>query len=206
MASSHSSLNWSIVAKHEAFPRRAAAGRGVADVADDDAGLLVDVLEQGRADGDVARTADDGVVGIDAERREEGVHRAAHAPVEAGVAGEDLRQRAVDEDSRWPGPAWCPWRPSRRRADSRRRSSSRMIFISAASSSLWMADRPLARISPWLAMRAVDVVVDVQQIGLADGGGFLADRKVRRAAVVVFDVLEVPLLLDRIEHVLRTPG
>ena len=60
--------------------------------------LLVDVLEERRADGDVGRAADDRVVRIDAERREEGVHRAAEAAVDAGVAGEDLGQRAVDDE------------------------------------------------------------------------------------------------------------
>ena len=52
-------------------------------------------------------------------------------------------------------------------------------------------------------MRAEDVVVDVEQVGLADGGRFLTDRKVGRAAVIVGDVFEMPLLLDRVEHLLE---
>ena len=83
----------------DAFPHRAAAERGVADVGDDDARLAVDALEQRRARGDRARAADDGVVRIDAERREEGVHRAAESAVEAGLAREDLAVRAVDEEA-----------------------------------------------------------------------------------------------------------
>ena len=41
------------------------------------------------------------------------------------------------------------------------------------------------------------------RIGLADGRGFLADRQMRRAAVVVFDALVVAAQLDLIEHVLE---
>ena len=66
-----------------------------------------------------------------------------------------------------------------------------------------MAERPLARISPWLRWRAVDVVVDAEQVGLADGRGFLADRQVGRAAVVVLDALVVAAELDLVEHVLE---
>ena len=53
------------------------------------------------------------------------------------------------------------------------------------------------------AVAAVDVVVDAEQVRLADGGGFLADRQVRRAAVVVFDALVVAAELDLVEHVLE---
>ena len=53
------------------------------------------------------------------------------------------------------------------------------------------------------AVRAEDVVVDVEQIRLADGRRFLTDRKMRRAAMVVRDVLEMPLLLHRVEHFLE---
>ena len=42
--------------------------------------------------------AHDGVVRVDAEGREEGVHRAAQAAVEAGLAGEDLAVSAVDQE------------------------------------------------------------------------------------------------------------
>ena len=50
------------------------------------------------AHGDGAAAADDGVVGIDAEGREEGVHGAAQAAVEAGLPGEDLGHRAVEQE------------------------------------------------------------------------------------------------------------
>ena len=67
-------------------------------LADDDARLLVDPLEQRRADADIRRAADDGVVRVDAERREERVHRAAHALVEARLAPENFRERAVQQE------------------------------------------------------------------------------------------------------------
>ncbi len=50
------------------------------------------------------------------------------------------------------------------------------------------------------AVRAEDVVLGAQEIGLADGGRFLADRQVRRAPVVVLDALVVAFLLDAVEH------
>ena len=83
----------------DAFPHRTAAERGVADVGDHDAGLAVHPLEQRRAGRDRARAAHDRVVGIDAERREEGVHGAAESAIEAGFAREDLAVRAVDEEA-----------------------------------------------------------------------------------------------------------
>ena len=107
----------------EGFPRRAAAGRGVADVGDHDAAALVDVLEERRADGDVGRTAHDRVVRIDAERRKEGVHRTAEAAVDTGVAGKDLGQRAVDDEVDRQVLRRALARLSRRRAGSRRQSS-----------------------------------------------------------------------------------
>ena len=67
-------------------------------------GLRLTRLKSAAPGGDVARAADDGVVGIDAEGREEGVHRAAQAAVEAGLAGEDLAPARRRSGSRWPGP------------------------------------------------------------------------------------------------------
>ena len=55
------------------------------------------------------------------------------------------------------------------------------------------------------AVAAVDVVIHAEQVGLPDGRGFLADRKVRRAAVVVFDALVAAAELDLVEHVLKRP-
>ena len=50
------------------------------------------------------------------------------------------------------------------------------------------------------AVAAVDVVVDVEQVRLTDGGGLLADGEVRRAAVVVLDALVVAAELHLVEH------
>ena len=82
---------------------------GVTDVADDDAGFVVDLLIQCRADGDIARAAHDGVVRIDAKGREEGVHRAAHAFVESRLPAEDLGQGPVDQISLSARSLTVPW-------------------------------------------------------------------------------------------------
>src|SRR5205823_1315960 len=53
--------------KTERLPSRTAARGRVADIADDDARLVVDLLEKGCPDRDVRRAAHDRVVWIDAE-------------------------------------------------------------------------------------------------------------------------------------------
>jgi ribosomal protein L15E len=52
-------------------------------------------------------------------------------------------------------------------------------------------------------VRAEDVIVRIEQIGLPDRRRLLTDREMRRTAVVVRNVLKVPLLLDRVEHLLE---
>jgi hypothetical protein len=58
----------------DALPHRTATEGRVTDVGDDDPPGAVAAFEEGRAGCDGARTADDGVVRIDAQRGEEGVH------------------------------------------------------------------------------------------------------------------------------------
>ena len=50
------------------------------------------------------------------------------------------------------------------------------------------------------AVAAVDVVVHVEEKGLAHGRGLLADREVRRAPVVVLDALVRAAQLDLVQH------
>ena len=78
-----------------------------------------------------------------------------------------------------------------------------MIVSSASSSSLCDGREALGEDFAVAAVAAVDVVVHAQQVGLADGGGLLADRQVRRAAMVVLDALVVAAQLDLVEHVLK---
>ena len=75
----------------DALPHGTTRTGGVADVGNDNARFLVDLLEQRRADRNIARSAYDGVVRVDAERREKCMHGAAHAFVEPGLAAENLR-------------------------------------------------------------------------------------------------------------------
>ena len=80
------------------FHNGAAAQSAVAQVGYHDAGLAVDPLIQRSAHGDGAAAAHDGVVGIDAEGGEEGVHGSAQAAIEAGFAGEDLSHGAIQQE------------------------------------------------------------------------------------------------------------
>ena len=81
----------------ERLKHRAAAEGAVADVGHDHAVLTVDLLVECSARRDIGGAAHQRVVGVDAKGREEGVHGAAQAAVEACDAGEDLRHRAVDQ-------------------------------------------------------------------------------------------------------------
>ena len=81
----------------DAFPHRAAGKRRIADVADYNAGFTVDSLEERGARRNGTGTANNRVIRIDAEGREEGVHRAAHAPVQSGVPREHFRVGPVDQ-------------------------------------------------------------------------------------------------------------
>jgi len=80
------------------LPHRAAACRAVARMGDRDRAVLRQPPPQCRPRRDPRRGADDGVVGIAAERRKEGVHRSAHAPVEAVRAHEDLGKEAIEQE------------------------------------------------------------------------------------------------------------
>ena len=186
----------------QAFPHRAARGGGVADVADHDSRTVVDLLEEGRAHGDVARTAHNGVVGIDAERGEEGVHRAAHTLIEPGITAEDFGQRTIEEEVNGQllhtaGEALLHHAQALPTKEILHDAHQRVV--------IQLVDRreALGEDFAVTAMTAVDVVFDIQQIGLADGGGFLADGQMGRTAVVVGDALVGALELHFVQHVLE---
>ena len=82
----------------DGFPYRATAQGCVTDVGHHDAGLAVNALVERCARGNGCRAANNGVVRHGTERLEEGMHRAAHAAVEACLTGEDLRQRAEQDE------------------------------------------------------------------------------------------------------------
>ena len=169
-------------------------------LADHDAGLAVDALEQGRADGDVARAADDGVVGHDAEGREEGVHGAAHAVVEAGLAAEDLRQRAVEHEVDGQVTRSLPPAPF---STARQGPPAHVgLHDPGQLGIVQLVDgrEALGQDLAVAAVRAEDEVLGVQVQALADRRRFLPDGQVRRPLVVVLDALVLPLGLDRGQH------
>jgi len=188
--------------QHQAFPDRAAGHRAVADIGDDHARLAVDFLIQGRADRDVSRATDNGVVGVDAKRQEEGMHRAAQALVEAGLLGKDLGQRAVDEEID-------------RQLTHRLALAFVGLFDDFPGGTIeealhdcqqirlaHLVDRGQA-LGQDLAVASVgteDEVLMGQVVGLADRGGLLAHREVRRAGVVVLEAIVGIGGLDRIQH------
>ena len=185
--------------EHHRFPHRPAAHGGVADVGDDDAGPAVDALEQRRAGRDIGRAADDRVVRHDSEGREESVHRAAHALVEAGSAGEDLGQRAVKGEIE----GHLSDAAAREGLDdSQHRAVQVGLHDLGQRGVVQLGDggEALGQDLAVAAVRAKDEVVGRQVVRLADRGRFLADGEVRRAAVVVLDALVDAFLFDAVQH------
>ena len=77
-----------------------AAGHGtVTEIGDNDTFLPVDFLVKGCTHSYRTASADDGVVRIDTERSEEGVHRTTESLVETCGAGENLSHRSVKEET-----------------------------------------------------------------------------------------------------------
>ncbi len=190
--------------ERDAFPDRAAAERRVADVRYDDAGLPVDALEERRPGCDRAGAADDGIVRIDAEGREEGVHRAAQAAIEAGFTREDFAVRAVDEE-----PEGKVLHRSAEALLDRREQSAVAVgahdLHQAGIVQLTDGRVSLGEDLSVAAVRAEDVVVGRQRERHADRRGLLANREVGRPRVVVGHALVGALRLDLVEHRLELP-
>ncbi len=81
----------------DSFPYRSAAQGAVADVGNYDALLAVYLLKEGCTYGNICRAAYYGVVGIDSERREEGMHGSAKTFLEAGFASKNLSQGSIEQ-------------------------------------------------------------------------------------------------------------
>ena len=81
------------------FQHRAAVHGAVTQVGYHDTGLAVHLLVKGRTYADGAAATHDGVIGINAEGRKEGVHTAAQTLVEARGAGENLGHGTVQQEA-----------------------------------------------------------------------------------------------------------
>ena len=187
------------------LPHGAPAQGAVADVAHHNAGLLVALLEQGRAGGDGGGAAHNGVVGVDAEGQEEGVHGAAHTVVEAVFTGEDLGQSAVDHkaDGQLLGvlhAAQLLHRPEGAAAQEALHDLHQLLV-----GELLNAAQALGQNLTVAAVAAKVEVVAVQQVGLAHGGGLLAQRQVGGAGIGGLDAIIDPLGLDLVQHGLEFP-
>ena len=180
------------------LPDRAAPERRIPDVAHDDAGLAVHPLEEGGPGSDRTRAAHDGIVGVAAKGREEGVHRAAHAAVEAGLLGEQLAERAEDQELDGQvldrAAVVLLQRPENRPVAVRPHDVEERPLVD-------LADRgePLRQDLAVAPVRAVDVIVRRQQKGHPHGGGFLPDRQVGRSEMIVGNAAIDPLRLDLVQ-------
>ena len=186
----------------EGLEHGAATERAVADVGHDDAGLAVDALIERRAHGDGAAAADDGVVGIDAKGREEGVHGAAQAAVEAGLAGEDLAHRAVKQEvdgQILDGGVLALFHHGERLAAEEVLHDVEQLVIRE----FFNGRQTLGEDVAVGAVGAEDEVVDVEVEGLADSGRFLADAQMGRAGMGVGNAAILAGGLDGLDHRLK---
>ena len=169
------------------LPDRAAAGRAVADVGDGDAVFAEELLGERGAGRDSGRAADDGVVGIGAEGREEGVHRAAHAAVEAVRAHEDFRQQA--EQQKGLGDSGFGLSADMSLDGIQKRPASITLHHAHEFGPWQLVDRrkSLGDEFAVAAMAAEDMVAGLERERRADRRAFLADREMRRPLVVVGD-------------------
>ena len=181
------------------LPHGATGQGGVTDVGDDDAGLAVDALEQGRAVGDRGGAADDGVVRVGAKGQEEGVHRAAQAAVEAGLAGKDLGEGAEEDevlgevlrvlvvDLLGVGEGLA--------AEEALHDALELALVHLVHGRVALGEDLAVG-----AVGAEDEVLGLQHKALTDVGALLADAQVSGAAVVVLDAFPLAGLLDGVEH------
>ena len=183
----------------QGLPHGATGQGGVTDVGDDDAGLAVDALEQGRAVRDRGGAADDRVVRVGAEGQEEGVHRAAQAAVEAGLAGEDLREgteedevlgevlRVLVADLFGVGQGLA--------AEEALHDALKLALVHLVHGRVALGENLTVR-----AVGAENEVLRRQHEALADVGALLANAEVGGAAVVVLNAFPLAGLLDGVEH------
>ncbi len=189
--------------KHHGFPNRPAAHRGIADVGDDNARFAVDPFVQGRAGGNIGRSADDGVVGHDPKGGKEGVHGAAHAFVETGGAAKNLGQGAVE------GVVNGQPFDAAVGADFFHHPQRRAIqvgfhnFQQVGIAQFLNGGEAFGQDFAVAAVGAENVIFRGQVIRLPHRGGFLPDGEVGRAKVVVLDALIGSLPFDAVQHGLK---
>ena len=180
----------------------AAEGR-IADVADDDALLIVVLLIQRSARCDRSGAADDGVVGVDAERQEERVHGAAHAVMEAVFTGKDLGDGAIEQEA---DGQLLDVGGIGELLDGCQGLAAEEVFHGAHEFFIGELVDAAQALGEDLGMASVGTEGDVvlrQKVRFADAGSFLTEGQVRGAGIGRLDAVVVGLGLDEGEHVLE---
>ena len=185
----------------ECFENGAASARAVTEVSDYDTLLLVSSLVDSSTESNGSSTANDRVVGHDAEGNEECVHRAAETAVEAGGSCEYLCECAVEEEV------------DRELLDVAGNLFLALNYLENASAEEFLHDvvklfigelvdggKSLCKDLAVAAVRTEGKVVDVEAVGFTYCRCFLTERKVSRAGVVVFNAVVNALGLDLVEH------
>ena len=187
-----------------ALQDRAAGHGAVTEVGDDDALLAVDFLVEGRAHGDGAGTAHDGVVRIDAEGGEERVHGSAQALVEAGRTGEDLRHRPVQEEA---DAEFLRRALEALSGDGERGTAPELLhhLLQVLLGENFDGTETLGEDFAMGTVAAEDEIVGGEVVSHAHGGGLLAGGQVGGTRVVVGDTIVAARRLDEVQHRLELP-
>ncbi len=190
--------------KNQAFPHGTAGHGGVAQIGYHQAGLAVYFFVKGCSYGDVAATTYDGVVGIDAEGGEKGVHTAAQAAVETGDPGKDFGQSTINQKAA--GQLGCvSFEVHAGHFESGSVQKFFHDFFQAAGVELTNGRHALGQYFAVTSVGSKNKVVYGQGIGHTYGGGFLSGRKVGRAGVVVSYVPVASGGFDQVEHGFEFP-
>ena len=179
---------------------RAAPARAVADIRDDDAGLSVYPLEKRRSERHGSRSADDRVVRVYSERREENVHGAAQSALKAGVLREYLGENSVEQEVDRELLHAVVYHVS---LDDLQHSAAAEILHCAVKlvfTELFNRSESFGEDVAVVAVRAEDEVPGVKRVSRSDRGRLLADREVSGSGVVVFDSVVDRVRLDLREH------
>ena len=186
------------------LPDHAAAARAVADARNrDPLPPRVQALVERRAGRDRRGSADDRVVRVDAEGREERVHAPGETAVEAGLAAQDLREQPVEQEADAALVGADRVEAAVHELEGRAVAPARHDRLERVVVELLDRREPLRDHVAVAAVAAEDVIAGLEGGGQAHGGCFLADREMSRPRVVVADVAVSPGPLEAVEHLLE---
>ena len=185
------------------LPNRAAAKGSIADICNDKAFLAVYSFVKSGTGGNTCAAAHYGVVGINAEGQEEGVHGAAQTLGEAGFAGKQLGYNAVEEEGArhfLNGLKFAVvFHNAKGGAVPGGLHDAHQLFVAE----LFNAGKPFCQNVGMGAVRTEDKIVFVKKISLTYRSRLLADAEVSGAGMTVMYAVVFAGGFDEVDHGLK---